>query len=234
MSASVVELQEMITVCLKRLDMLDMCINVTKSACIRVGNRCSKVCAGLATNSGIIPWVETLNYLGVTFVSGIKLRISLEKNRNKFYRSLNSILGKIGIDNPISVSLSLIASRCLPCLTYGLEAIVLTKSESVRIEHPFTRSFMKLFKTFNNDTVKSCQFYSGYLPVNYLIDINKINFLRKINAHYFTNTLTFIRKFLYDSSDLDQLYLKYCLCHGDSLAKCRMKIWKHFEAVVKL
>jgi len=111
--------------------------------------------------------------LGVTLLSGVKFHISLEKNRNKFYRSLNGILGKIGKNGSEFVLLSLIATRCVPCLTYGLKSILLNKTKLGRVEHPISRSFMKLFNTFDDDDVKSCQYYSGYLPMFYQFQTNE-------------------------------------------------------------
>src|SRR6266568_2092679 len=35
---------------------------------------------------------------------------------------------------------------------------------------------MKLFKTFNNSILQQVQYYSGYLPLAYIIDLHKLTF----------------------------------------------------------
>jgi len=46
----------------------------------------------------------------------------------------------------------------MPCLTYGVDACCLTKSQLNSIDFVINRLFMKLFKTNNTDIVKYCQY----------------------------------------------------------------------------
>ena len=46
----------------------------------------------------------------------------------------------------------------------------------------YDRAFMKIFATYNNDVIRNCQFYSGHLPLAYLIDLRKINFLTNLKT----------------------------------------------------
>ena len=48
------------------------------------------------------------------------------------------------------------------------------------IEHPWDRTFMKLFNTIDKQIVQQCQHYSGCLPLYATIDIKKIEFYKKL------------------------------------------------------
>ena len=47
-------------------------------------------------------------------------------------------------------------------------------------ENAYAQAFIKIFKTFNLDIIKQCQFYSGELPLKLKIVKKKINFLSKL------------------------------------------------------
>src|SRR6266581_901054 len=44
------------------------------------------------------------------------------------------------------------------------------------LSYPFNSVYMKLFKTFNANTIKQVQYYCGYLPLSYVLDLRKLNF----------------------------------------------------------
>ena len=100
----------------------------------------------------------------------------------KFFRSLNSILGKVGTSSPISVSINLVTAYCNPVLLYGLESIRLSKANSSSISYPFNSVFMKLFSTFDKSVVTLCQFYCGQIPLSYLVDLRMLKFCDKLSS----------------------------------------------------
>ena len=57
----------------------------------------------------------------------------------------------------------------------------LNKTQLLAIEHPWTRTFMKLFSTFDTNIVKHCQFYHGSLPIMYQYALRKMSFLLSLN-----------------------------------------------------
>ncbi len=92
-----------------------------------------------------------------------------------FYSSFNAIYSKLGkINNPI-VTLNLVSSIALSCLLFAVEALPLTKAVIRVLEHPWSRVFMKLFWTFDNEVVKLCQFYTGFTTVDHLPRSVRIN-----------------------------------------------------------
>ena len=176
-SSSLSELQAMIYLCCTQLESIDLFLNETKSSCMRIGKRWHIKCQPLQTNSGIIQWSSSVNYLGVTITSGSKFTISLEKPKSKFYSSFNAIYSQLGkINNPI-VSLNLISSISLPSLLYGVEAMPLNKTIINALEHPWNKAFMRIFGVFDKACVRECQIVTGLGSVNEIIIARKANFL---------------------------------------------------------
>ena len=62
-------------------------------------------------------------------------------------------------------------------LLYAIEAVPFNKSFLRALEHPWTRVFNKIFTTFDADTILSCQFFSGSLPLEHVARICKVKFL---------------------------------------------------------
>ena len=73
-------------------------------------------------------------------------------------------------------------SIALPTLTYALEALALTKMQIVSLEHPWSRRFKKLFKTFNQAIVQQCQYCSNLLPVRHVYALHRMGFLTEIET----------------------------------------------------
>ena len=64
---------------------------------------------------------RNLRYLGIYIVSGKTFRCCLDNAKKSFYRAFNAIFGKIGRSASEEVILSLVQSKCLPCLLYGVD-----------------------------------------------------------------------------------------------------------------
>ena len=94
----------------------------------------------------------------------------------KYFRGLNGLLGKMGSSPNIQLTLWLISSFCTPVLFYGLDAMRLTKAQLNSLTFPYNSAFMKLFSTYDLKIITQCQFYSGYLPLKFLLDLKCLNF----------------------------------------------------------
>jgi len=66
-------------------------------------------------------------------------------------------VGKVGRISSEEVVLQLVKSKCLPILLYCLEVCPLTKTDLKLLDFLINRFFMKLFRTSNIDTVKTCR-----------------------------------------------------------------------------
>jgi hypothetical protein len=81
----------------------------------------------------------------------------------------------------IAVTLKLLSTMALPILTYAIEALGLNKSELISLDHPWLRMFQKVFQTFDNNVVRTCQLYTGYLPMSHYYSMQSMSFLRKLS-----------------------------------------------------
>ena len=181
LAPSVTELQAMIHICCKELSLLDLQINAKKSVAIRIGNRYKTYCDNLRAVNDSIPWSNEAKYLGIYIKSGSKFTCSFDKSKCKYYRAMNAILAKVGNNNNKPVTVNLIASIARPILMYSVEALSLTKSELTSLNHPWTRSFEKLFYTFDKAVIKQCKCYHGMLDIIHYYALNSMSFLNKLS-----------------------------------------------------
>ena len=72
------------------------------------------------------------------------------------------------------------ASIALPTLTYSMEALSLSNTQLGKLGHPWERTFMKLFSTFDNKVIQQCQFYTNVLPIRHYYVIRQISFLNNL------------------------------------------------------
>jgi len=100
LSPSVTGLQQLLHVCEQELDLLDMPINVAKSACLRIGPRSDKKYCNLVTISGyLINGLIRSDYLGTYLISSKLLLSSYSEEKACFYRAFYSFthfLGRLG------------------------------------------------------------------------------------------------------------------------------------------
>jgi len=140
-------------------------IEVLCSDCVRF-DACANVCS---ITGHVLPWVTELRYIGVIIVSSRNFKYSLDTAKRSFYRAANAIFGKVGRIASDDVTLLLISSECTPLLLYCLESFPLSSSQLACLHFTINRFFMKLFRTNNIDTVKTCQSEFGFkLPTTLL------------------------------------------------------------------
>jgi hypothetical protein len=182
-ASSVSALQTLLTVCELYLRALDLCINFNKSVCLRVGSRFKSVCNCIVTVEGkALNWVNCVRYLGVFIQSGRQFKCSFDTAKRKFYSAFNAIYGKIGRIASEDVTLSLIRSKCLPCLLYASEVCPINRSEMKSLSFPVTRILFKIFKTGSVDIVRDCQYFFNFPDVEELIRRRKTRFSVAYNS----------------------------------------------------
>jgi hypothetical protein len=99
--------------------------------------------------------------------------------KTRFNRCLNSILSKTETEVE-DILLSSTHSYCIPVLLYATESMSLTVTEKQRLASPFQRFYFKMVSTFDPQTIAYYQYYTGYLPLNYTIDLRCLKFLTNI------------------------------------------------------
>ncbi len=118
-----------------------------------------------------------IKYLGLVIVAAAKFTICLHRSKIKYFQSLNAILGKIGDMQSVALILSLTATNCFPILLYGLEACLLTNAQLKSLEYAYNATFVKLFKTFDVEILRACQYYTGFLSSEHALASARIRFL---------------------------------------------------------
>jgi len=81
------------------------------------------------------------------FVSGRAFKCSFDQCKCQYYKAFNAVLSKVGRLASDEVVLDLIRNRCLPVLSYGVEACPMLVQDKRSLEFTVTRSLMKLFQT---------------------------------------------------------------------------------------
>jgi len=137
--------------------MLDLSINVQKSGCMRIGARYKASCVPISTqNGGQLPWSDEIRYFGIYVTAGFKFCCSLSHAKKTFYRTFNSIFGKIGRIASEETVVHLLKLKCLPCLLYGTQAIPLNKSQLNSLRFAVNSVFRKIFDTNSYVTASKC------------------------------------------------------------------------------
>lgn len=231
MSVSVRDLQEMVNICLNELSLIDMIINVKKSVCIRVGKRHNANVANIMIHGDPIEWKQELKYLGLQFVSASRLKCNLQILRQKFFRATNGIFGKIGTRASLSCYSTLINSYCTPLLTYGMEAITLSKSDLNSIKSAYMTSWGKIIGSFNCNIMYNCLFFCGILPVEYCIDLRKLTFLDQMANSPNVGLLHLFR--INGNATFQHLLSKYNLGITESWNCWKSKIWSMFQQTLQ-
>ena len=130
------------------LKLIDMCINVKKCVCIRIGKHFNSPCSALSLADGrTISWSLELRYLGIFIKAGHQFRCNFSTCKLKFIRSANSLFAKLAHHASEEVMLTLMVSKCLPALLYGLEACPVLSSELQSLDFVVKRFIFKLFRT---------------------------------------------------------------------------------------
>ena len=184
LAPSVECLQRLLLLCEAELQAWDLLINDRKTVCMRVGPRYLVKCAVILTLCGKpLQWVQRISYLGVNIISAREFCCCFDDIKKSFYRSFNSIFGRVGRRAASEeVILSLIKSKCLPILLYGVEAIPISKSNKQSLEFTVTRLLMKIFRSSSNEVIEYCRVFFMFSTVSELITRRKINFLRKFKV----------------------------------------------------
>ena len=94
--------------CVKEFRNIGMEINVKKSACIRIGKRHNIIPSAITIDNVDLAWKQEIKYLGIFITSAKLFTVNLQNTRHKYFRALNGIFGKIGVNSSPDVTLSLI------------------------------------------------------------------------------------------------------------------------------
>ena len=223
---TIADLRLLLDICSSFFDEIDMPINFAKSKCIRFGSRFNSDCADIYLNGVILSWVSRLKYLGVTVIAGKHLTCDFAEARHKFFGSFNTIYGRIGSTGSVSLLLFLLASICTPILLFGTEASLgFNKKEFDRICFAYNKAWSKIFHSFDKSVIRSCQFFCGYLPIEYQLDLRSLIFTKSLSWYPDPGLSRLFNYFSFDN----RLCEKYDIVDTDSISIIKSKVRQHFE-----
>ena len=229
LSASVSQLQTMIRLCISHFDDLDLCVNVRKSNCIRIGKRFNVRVSKLAICDEIVVWKNEIRYLGLSIKAGRVFRSPLHVNKQKFFRAANCILSRIGCKN-VGVLTALLSSKCFPIILFGLSACSLNKSDKNKLDNSLDLILAKVFGTYNKSILKHCLYYCGHLPLSKQYELTKMKFLTGLHSLYIVNLDYYFLMKSFDCSELLELFASYNTNQMESHGKRRLRAWMNFES----
>jgi hypothetical protein len=227
LSNTVTDMQLIMSLCSKVLGNLDMPINVNKCCCIRIGLRAEVPCAQLLLCKTPIPWVSDIKILGLHVCNGKRFNCDRSHVRSKFYRCVNSILGRIPPSGDASSLLTLIMSKSLPKLLYGVEATGVSMSELKSLSHAYNGIFAKIFNSWNKDIIAACQYYTGCLPIEYRCAALRFTFFNKANSKSSIELKQYFDVF--HCHELNKIGQDYSFRICDSSAVIKDKCWAHLK-----
>ena len=148
------------------------------------------------------------------------------------------IFGNVGRISSEEVVLQLVKSKCLPILLYCLEVCPLTKTDLKSLDFVINGFFMKLFRTSNIDTVKTCQLQFTFDLPSVIIEKRAKKFKDSLTKVKYTHTnhvwdlwgcwYSTVYTVIY-LCDLDpyQLYTSlFCCVNMGTKAACRVTVWQ--------
>ena len=124
LSASIVALQEMLSICFHKGEELDIIFNNSKWFLFKIGPSYDCCIQNLKLGAADIVWTREIKYLGVNFCSGKNLYIDLSGRMRKYYVAVNSIMSHTKNVNDI-LKLNLLETYILPILKYAGESLLL-------------------------------------------------------------------------------------------------------------
>ena len=133
----------------------DISLNSKKSKNMIFGkNHCLP---NLLLDGKILEWVEKWTYLGVTLRSHKHFDCCIEDKLKAFYRSANAILRIEGRSNEL-VMLQLLETHCVSVLSYGMEVIHVSNSDTRRgLRVAYNSVFRQIFGYKRNESVTQLQ-----------------------------------------------------------------------------
>ena len=224
LSLTISDLRDLIYLCKDELRLLDMNLNIKKTTLIRVGDRCNAPVPPLKIENDTIVWSDQLKYLGVTLVKAKKFTCDLHPTKMKFFRSLNSVLAQVASSSAVPLTLKIVFTNCTPVLLYGLEACKLLKTQVNSLTYPYSSVFYKLFNSFNVNVVRGAQFYCGYLPLAFALDLATFKFYFNLLADTSSPAGTLFR--LFGRGEMTEILLRYSVPPNMEADRLKSFFWE--------
>ena len=175
-SASIIDLQSMLQICNETAKDLGINFNPTKSVGFQIGPNVILQPSPLVISNLNLPWIDKVDYLGITLSKAKYFLVDLSKIRAKFYSTVYSILSKCNTTSEM-VKLKLLESHCLPILLYAVESLNLPCFQIKELNACWNSVYRKIFKYQRWESVKTLICTSGRLDLHRIINQKSLSFI---------------------------------------------------------
>jgi hypothetical protein len=207
LSASVCGLQKLLDKCFDYCVEVGLSLNARKSYCMIVGSTGRQI-NGMTIGGQLIEWTASFKYLGVTFMTGKRLRIDCAEIRRKFYAACNGLLYRCSQVEE-NIRLFLMQVYCLPLLTYCLGAFTLSQKDIVDISVCWNDAFRRIYGMHRWESVAPLQFYTNNLSLKLIYHYHTWNFIEEIREDC-NGTVPAMVKFVYETRKYEhELHVKF-------------------------
>ena len=170
-------------------------------------------------------WNHRVKYLGCTFI-GNTGRIDIKQGVGKFYSSCKNILSVVGKNRNEMMAIHLMKAYCLPALLYGCEVWSLISSDMHTAKVAWNNFFQRIFNACWRESVNPLLYYCKEMPLNYLIDMRKLTFYKKLLRSDDNIILTLLNVARLEMNAICAKYNIILNRHSTAVIKDRM--WRSF------
>ena len=111
---------------------------------------------------------------------------------------------------------------------YSLEVLDLNVTLLNKLDEPMYNSFSKVFKSYDRNTIRSCMFYMGVLPLRYEYFCRKMRFFN--NLHKNKNVLLSSLSAIFGQDDVLNTCFQFKINFGMLPSTCAKRLcWEQFE-----
>jgi len=96
------------------------------------------------------------------------------------FHVFNAIYGEIGRSASEEIILSLLKSKCIPCLLFGLDACPINRTVGNSFDFTVRKALFKILHTTSQAIILDCQNYFNFPDITVSIQQRKCNFLKHL------------------------------------------------------
>ena len=155
----------------------DLSFSTDKSYCSLVGCLIGDIFPKFFIGSKVIPKIELLVYLGVTFKFGNVLNIDFSDRCRKFMSSVCNVL-RHKVTGYEDVFSEILIRKCLPVLDYGLDCVFLDTSSFNFISKAWNTAVRWLFSRKRFDSTRLLFLQCNTMSAKYILNLKWMCFVR--------------------------------------------------------
>ena len=120
--------------------------------------------------------------LGIVFNAGLELKCNFDHVKRKFYRAFNALYAKCSSSQFELTSVYLMQAFCIPILTYGIEAVILSNGTIKMLDSVIDNAVKKIFKVLKADSILAIRKSVGLHSIESIFYQSMCKFLMKFQV----------------------------------------------------